>query len=100
MGVRLGQSGGYPTQTRGEHHRPGDVPAAAENDVGLPPRQDPQAGERRARREEECPEEPDPDPPRESRDGERVELEARFRNQLRLDAVGRPGEGHRHPALA
>ena len=37
---------------------------------------------------------------REAGDRERVELEAGFRNQPRLDAVGRPGERHRHAALA
>ena len=46
VGVRLGQRGRNPAQPGSEHHRPGDVAAAAEHDVGTAPAEDPQARER------------------------------------------------------
>ena len=98
--VSLGERGRDPTQTCREHHRPGDVPPASQHDVGSPPRQDPPAGDRRADRLPRGANETEADPPREARDGERVELEARLRNELRLDAAARPGERHRHSACA
>ena len=51
--VGLGQRGRDPPQPRGEHHRPGDVAAAAEHDVGPAPREDAQARGRRRRGEPE-----------------------------------------------
>ena len=75
------------------------VPAPAEHDVGPTAPEDPQGGEWGRQR-----------PPRgthlreaglagEPGDAERVELEAGLRNQPRLDALARPCERHRHPAL-
>ena len=100
VSVRLGQRGGDAAQARGQHHRAGDVAATAEDDVGPPPREDPAARERRLHRLCKRSEQPDTESAREARDREGVELEARLRNELRLDAVGRPGERHRHPACA
>ena len=99
VGVRLGQRRRDPAQACREHHRPGDVPAAAEHHVRTPPREDPlhaKGARRPARRADET----DRRASREARDGEGVELEAGVRNEPRLDAVGRPGERHRHPARA
>ncbi len=100
MRVGLRQRSWDPPQARGQHHRSGDVASTAEHDVGPPPREDPAARERRANGLRERSYEPEPDTPRKSRDRERVELEARLRNELRLDAVGRPGERHCHSARA
>ena len=50
MRIRLGQRGRDPAQPRGEHHRAGDVAAAAEHDVRPAALEDPQAGDRRAPR--------------------------------------------------
>ena len=100
VGIRLGQRRRDPAQARREHHRPCDVAACAEHHVRTPAREDPAARERRADSLRECTNETDADAPREARDGERVELEARVRNELRLDAASRPCERHRHPARA
>ena len=86
---------GIRCRRRGEHHRPGDVPAAAEHDVGPPPREDARArdgapGRRAAARAQE----PSDGPPRQPGDPERVELVARLRDELRFDAIRRPGERH------
>ena len=100
MGVRLRERRRYASDPCREHHRPCDVPSAAENDVRLPTPEDAEACKRRVHGLYECTDEPDPEPAREPRDREGVELEAGLRNQPRLDAVGRPGEGHRYPAVA
>ena len=100
MGVRLGQRRRDPAHTRREHHRPGHVPARAEDDVRAAPGEDPSAGERRADGAHERTYEVEAELPWKSRDRERVELVPGVRNQLRLDAIGRPGEGHVHAARA
>ena len=97
--VGLGQRRRNSTETRGEHHRPGDEAAAAEDDVGPAPREDPEAvdgGGRRAPRSLNlC----RTRSARKAGDGERVELEARLRHQPRLDAVWSAGERHSHSAI-
>ena len=99
--VRLGQRRRDPAQPRGEHHRPGDVAARAEDDVRAAPGEDPRgsatgaAEARQAARSWAA-----LGRAREARDGKRVEREARLRHQPRLDAVGSAGERHRHSALA
>ena len=98
--VRLGQGGGYAAQASCEHHRPGNVAACAQNDVGVATTQDPEARERRPYRTHHGSHEAEPEPAREAGDVERVELEARLRNQPRLDEASRPGERHRYPPLA
>ena len=100
MGVGLRQRGGNAAQARGEHHRTGHVATTAEDDIRTTPGEDPMAGEGRPHRPTDGPHEPESDPSREAGDGERVELEAGLRNELRLDAVSRPGERHRHSARA
>ena len=50
MRVGLGQRRGDPLPPGRVDHRPGDVPAAAEDDVRLPRGEDPRAGPRRAAR--------------------------------------------------
>ena len=85
---------------RREHHRPGDVPAAAEDDVGAARRENPAAGGRRATREQDRANERRRRPTRQPGDPERVELVACVRNELRLDAIRRPGERHVHAAPA
>ena len=85
--VRLAQRRRHALETRGEHHRPGHVPPAAEDDVRSAAPQDAQARERRAHGPPERADELDPELPGEAGDGERVELEAGLRNQPRLDAV-------------
>ena len=98
--VGLGQRRRDPAQPGGEHHRPGDVAAAAEDDVGAPTAQDRAAGERRLRGPPERADELERRLAREAADLERVELEARLRNQPRLDAVGTAGERHGRSARA
>ena len=98
--VRLGERRRDPAGPCRQHHRPRDVAATAEDDVRPPMRQDSTAGEWRTSRLRQRSQEIEAELAREPRDRERVELEARVRNQLRLDAIGRPGEGHAHAALA
>jgi len=98
--VGLGESGGNATQPRREHHRAGHVTAAAEDDVWPAPHEDRAAGERSLRSAPERPEQRNRRRAREAADLERVELEARFRNQPRLDAVGTAGERHARSARA
>ena len=98
--VGLGERRGDPAQACGEHHRAGDVTARAEHDVGATSGEDPQAVGGRRRRAPGGAQLGRARPPRQSRDGERVEREARLRHQPRLDAVGSAGERHRHPAFA
>ena len=98
MRVGLGQRAGDPPQPRGEHHRPGDVAAAAEHDVGAAAARGCGGTRRgaatrlreraqRARRWAAA-------GARETR--ERVERVAALRNEPRLDAIRRPGERHFH----
>ena len=97
--IGLGEHGRNASQPRCEHHRPCDVAPAAEDDIGTTARQDPAADERRTHRLTDGAEEPEADASREAGDREGVELEAGLRNELRLDAVWRPGERHRHSAF-
>ena len=55
VGVRLRQRSRDPAEPGGEHHRPRDVAAAAEHDVGTAPREDAQARDRRGDGERERP---------------------------------------------
>ena len=98
MRIRLRQRRGDAAQTGGEHHRAGDVAAAAEHDVRPATGEDAHAGNRRARRRDPGLQERKRRPAWKPSDRERVELEGRLRNQLRLDAVGAAGE--RHPRAA
>ena len=100
MCVGLGQGRRDPAQSRRQHHRAGDIPAASEDDIGTATTQDGAAGERCLRRPHERAHELQRRLPREAADLERVELEARLRNQTRLDAVGTPGERHGRSARA
>ena len=100
MSVRLGQRGRDAAQPRGEHHRAGDVAAAAEDDVRLPAIEDPQAGDRRRRRERDRAQLGRPEPAGEACDRELVERIPVLRNEPSLDAIRRPGERHRHSPLA
>ena len=100
MRVRFGERGRDAAEPRREHHRPGDVAAASEHDVGPPAREDAQARDGRGRREAERPQELRPGAARETRDAEGVERVAALRNEPRLDAIRRPGERHCHPARA
>ena len=90
------RSGDSPARGR-DHDRPGHVAARAEDDVRPARRQDPAAGTRRPRIQPERPQQRGPGSPRQARDAKRVELEARLRNELSLDAIRRPGEAHRRP---
>ena len=98
--VGLGQRRRDPARPRGEHHRPADVAAAAEDDVRPAAREDLPARERRPAGERERPEQRQARLAREAGDVERVELEAGFRNELRLEPIRRPGEGHPYAAAA
>ena len=87
-------------EPRRQHHRARDVAASAEDDIRPAAPEDAQARKRGADGLDEGSQEVEPEPAREPRDRERVELEPGFRNQLRLDAVGRPGEGHLDSLIA
>ena len=100
VGIRLGQRGRDPPLPRGVDHRAGDVPAATEDDVGLPRGQDPAARPRRTAREQDRAQLRHPRPPRQAADPERVEFESRLGNEARLDPVRRAGEAHAHAAGA
>ena len=100
VGVGLGQRGRDAQRAGREHHRAGDVAAAAEDDVRSAPAQDPDAGCRRQPGPDERPQERNGRPPREARDRERVERVAVRRDEPSLDAIRRPGERHQHAALA
>ena len=100
MGVGLGQGRRDPAQARRDDHRAGHVATAAEDDVGPALTEDRPAGERRLRSPHERAHELERRLAREAADLERVELEARLRNQPRLDAVGTAGERHARSARA
>lgn len=100
MRIGLGERRRNPTQTSGEHHRSSDITARTENDVGSATGKDTGARNRRTHGMSEGANEAEADSPRETGYRKRVELEACVRNQLRLDAAARPGERHRHSALA
>ncbi len=85
---------------RGEHHRPGHVAAGAVDDVGAATAQDRPADGGRRRGTAERAEQRGPRLAREAADPEGVELEAGFRDEMRFDAIRRPGEAHERPPLA
>ena len=98
MRVRLGQRAGDSLEPRRQHHRPCDVTAGSEHDVGLPAAEDPTARGRSGERPPHRAHELGARTPRETGDGEGVELVALLRNEPRLDAIRRPGEGHQSAA--
>ncbi len=98
--VGLGQHRGDPDETRRDHHRAGDVAAAAEDDLGAPPTQDLDTGKRGAGVDPERAEEIESRAPWQSRDVERLELEPGGGYESRLDAVRRPRERDCRPARA
>ena len=96
--IGLGERARNPAHPRGEHHRPGDVAACAEDDVGAALPQDLEARRRRRERLPGGAHERDPGPSRQPGNRERVERVAALGNEPRLDAVRRPGERHEHAA--
>ena len=100
MRVGLRERRRDPLQPGRKHHRAGDIAAAAEHDVGPAPPEDPQARRGRGGGEAERPREARARLPREALDAEGVEGVAALRNELRLDAIRRPGERHFHAARA
>ena len=98
--VRLGQRGRNAAEPRGEHHRPADVAAAPEYDVGPPASRMRRHETRRRGGERKRAHELRPGTAREARDAEGVERVSALRNEPRLDAIRRPGERHFHPARA
>ncbi len=99
VGVGLRERGRDAHRRRREHHRPGDVAAGAEDDVAAAPAQDRAAGARRHPGAVERREERRRGLPREAADPEGVELVARVRDELRLDAIRRPGDRHEDAPL-
>ena len=100
VGVGFRECGRDAPEPRREHHGPRDVPASAQDDVRPAASEDAEAREWSANGLDQRPYESEPEPAREARDRERVELESGLRNQPRLDAVGRPGERHPGPLVA
>ena len=100
VGVGLGQRSGHLPPPGRVDHRPGDVAAAAEDDVRPAALQDRRAGARRAPGPDQRAQERDGRAAREAGDLERVELVARLGDEPSLDAIRRPGERHRDAALA
>ena len=94
VGIRLGERARDPLEARGNHHRPRDVTTRAEHRVRLAAAEDRAARDRRREGLAECAQEVGMRPPRQPGDRERVELVPLLRNQLRLDAIRRPGERH------
>ncbi len=99
MRVGLGERARDPAQPCSEHHRPRDEAACTEDGVRPAATEDAEARERRRDGLACRTHEPDSRPPRQSGDGERVELVTELRNEPRLDAIRRPGERH-EPAAA
>ena len=100
MGVRLRENGRDPSQPGCEHHRPGDVAAGAEDNGRPASPQNRNARERRLHGPHERAHEGETRRAGDAGDLEGVELEARFRNQSRLDAIRGPGECHGRSARA
>jgi hypothetical protein len=98
--VRLRKRGGNLPRPRRENHRAADVAAPAEHDIRLPARQDLAARKRGAAGERERPQQRERELARKAGDAERIELEAGLRNELRLESIRRPGEGHPHAVPA
>ncbi len=96
--VGLHHRRGNPSPRGCVDHRSGDVAAAAEDDVGSPRPQNPGTRSGRASRQQKRTCEGERRPARQTGDGERVELEAGFRNEPSLDAIGRSCERHPHAA--
>ena len=91
--IRLEQRGRRPLERGCKHHRAGDVTARSEDDVRPAPPQDPQARGRGTRRGRQRSHERDAGVPGQPGAAECVELVAGLRNEPRLDAIRRPGEG-------
>jgi hypothetical protein len=100
MRVGLRERSGNAAQPGGEHLRSRGVTAAAEHDVGPSARDDSSARDRRGGSEPGRANEPDAGTPWEPGHPERVERVPTLRNEPSLDAIRRPGEGHRHPPRA
>ena len=94
VGIDLHQRRRDPQRRRGGQHRPGDVPAAAEHDVGPHPAQDARARRGRERGQAEPAREPQRRPPRQAGHAVGVQRIAGRRNESRLDPLGRAGEDH------
>ena len=94
MSIRLHQRRGDAEPGGRVHHGAGHVATASEDDVGLPLPQDPLAGARRTQRLADRAPERRRRLPRQTGDAKRVELEPSVRNEPRLGAIRRPGEGH------
>ncbi len=100
VGVRLRQRGGKLLPPGGVDHRPGDVAAAAEDDVRPPPLQDRCARARGAAGAHQRAEERRGRPARKAGDLERVELVPGLGDEPSLDPIRRPGERHADAAVA
>jgi hypothetical protein len=92
VGVRFGQRRGDPQQRGREDHGTADVAPGAEDGVGPPPPQDPDAGGRRDDVPAERAEEPQARAPRQPLHLERVEVEAGRAREPLLDGVRPTGE--------
>jgi hypothetical protein len=97
--IGLGQRGRDLPSPGGVDHRPGDVAAAAEDDVRAAAPEDLSARARRAARPQERAQQGDGGPARKAGDLERVELVARLGDEPSLDAIRRSGERHADAAL-
>jgi hypothetical protein len=90
--ICLGERARNPAQPRGQHHRPSDEAAAAEDGVRSAAAENAATRERRCQGLAHGAYELGPQPSWQPGDGECVELVAVFRNEPRLDAIRRPGE--------
>ena len=88
-----------PAQPGCDDHRPRDVAAASEDDVGAPPAEDREARRGSAGSDRERPREREPGPARKPGALEGVELVTGLRDEPCLDAIPRPGEAHLDAAL-
>ena len=100
MRIRLRQCGRELLPPGRVDHRPGDVAAAAEDDMRPPPLQDRRTRPRRATGPQERPEQRHRRTAREARDLERVELVPGLRDEPSLDPIRRPGERHADASVA
>jgi hypothetical protein len=87
MRVGLGQRGRDPLRPGGEHHRPGDVAAPAQHDIGTTPLEDAAARDRRTQRDRSGAKRGERRPARDAGNGERVELVSRLRREPRFGAA-------------